>query len=59
MSDKVRLTQAQRHPMVIAAADRRGIVEYLGVAGLRKAGWTYVHGGYEITDAGRAALAED
>lgn len=64
----VSLTKAQA-AQVRRAVDGNGLVEDYGTNGLARAGWIrmmerlceaglfrrYVHGGYEITDAGRAA----
>lgn len=62
------LTKAQA-AQVHRAVDGNGVLEHRGTNGLARAGWTrmmerlcaggffrtYVHGGYEITDLGRAA----
>lgn len=62
------LTKAQA-AQVHRAVDGNGVLEHRGTNGLARAGWArmmerlcaaglfrrYVHGGYEITDLGRAA----
>lgn len=74
MSPKVTLARwtARREALQRASASRLGVVEFHGTRGLQSAAWgrmmermrdlgyvkPYVHGGYEITDAGRAWLAE-
>ncbi len=66
----MKLTQPQRAALQRAADHPLGVVEHQGPRGLAYAVWDrmmqrlaaqalakrYVHGGYEITDAGRAAL---
>lgn len=67
-SRAVALTRAQA-AQVHRAVDGNGLLEHRGTNGLARAAWTrmmerlcaagifrrYVHGGYEITDLGRAA----
>lgn len=67
------LTEAQRRELQRADESKLGIVELLdGRRGLRRSGWErmmnrlcqrgyaspYLHGGYEITSAGREALKD-
>lgn len=70
IEDEMRPTPAQAREMARAAAHPLGIVEARWPRGLAHAGWErmmarltagglmrpYVHGGFEITAAGRAAL---
>lgn len=67
-----KLTKAQRVTLERAASNPSGLIEArIGWGGLQRAAWharmsnivamgflaPYVHGGYEITPAGRAALS--
>lgn len=65
----MRLTESQTRELAAAIADRLGLAECRSNNGLGRASWTrkmdrmcaaglfkpYVHGGYEITEAGRTA----
>ncbi len=67
----MKLSAKHRHPMLIAASDPTGSIEYLGAPGSRMVNWVrlmnnlvakgffrHTHGRYEITPAGRLALSD-
>lgn len=72
MSDASILTDNQRNMLDRAAANKLGVVERPYLPGFEGVTWDrnarklcergylrpYVHGGYEITDAGRKAIGE-
>jgi predicted transcriptional regulator len=66
----IHVSDQQMKAMRLAAGHKLGVVEYMGTRGLGSSSWArmmdrlskqgfvqpYVHGGYEITESGRALV---